>query len=222
VNLLAAKPWLLHDPIAGWLIAASAGALILGEVGATYLGQARAGKRRPFGSVAESLLLVRRRDGAISQDRSTRWILVLASRIGFLAALAIAALAPGLRVYADNWWTLGLGVAIVFVGVVLRAWAIVTLGRHFRREVTIEPGQRLVRRGPYRVLRHPSYTGLLLAITGFGLAVGSWVGAAVGLLILFLGTVPRIRVEERALAEAFGAEYEDYARSTARLVPHVW
>lgn len=75
---------------------------------------------------------------------------------------------PGLRVYANNWWTLGLGVAIVLAGAVLRDWAIVSLGRYFRREVTIEPGQRIVRRGPYRVLRHPSHTGIFLIVAGFG------------------------------------------------------
>ncbi len=194
----------------------------IGEVIATYLGQARDGRRRPLGSVAESLLLVRRRYGSASQDRGTLWIIVLASRAGIVAALAIAALVPSLRLYANNWWTLGFGIALVLAGVALRAWAIVTLGRYFRREVTIEPGQRIVRRGPYRWLRHPSYAGLFLSFTGLGLAFGSWVGAAVALLLIVVGLLPRIRVEERALAHAFGADYEDYASSTARVLPHVW
>jgi protein-S-isoprenylcysteine O-methyltransferase len=88
--------------------------------------------------------------------------------------------------------------------------------------VTIEPGQRIVRRGPYRLLRRPSYTGIFLIFTGFGLACGSWVGAAVALLVVFAGMLPRIRVEERALAQAFGADYTDYANSTARVLPYVW
>ena len=112
--------------------------------------------------------------------------------------------------------------AIVVAGVALRAWAIVTLGRYFRREVTIEPGQRLIRRGPYRVLRHPSYTGLLVSCFGLGLAFGSWVGALAGLAIVLAGLLPRIRVEEQVLAGAFGQEYAAYARETARLVPYVW
>ena len=97
-----------------------------------------------------------------------------------------------------------------------------SLGRWFRREVTIEPGQRLVRRGPYRVLRHPSYTGLILIFAGFGLAIGSWFGAAAALVLVLAGMVPRIRVEESALANKFGAEYTEYASSRARLLPHVW
>ena len=79
-----------------------------------------------------------------------------------------------------------------------------------------------MRRGPYRVLRHPSYTGLILIVAGLGLAFGSWVGAAVALLIVFAGMLPRIRVEERALARAFGTDDADYASSTARLLPRVW
>jgi protein-S-isoprenylcysteine O-methyltransferase len=215
-------PLLLHDPAASELIGAAVIAMVGGEVVATYLGQARHGERRPLGSLAESVLLVRRRSPSSSQDRWTKWIVVLASRVGVFAALAIAALAPGLRAYANDWWTLGSGVAIVLAGTALRAWAIVTLGRYFRREVTIEPGQRLVRRGPYRLLRHPSYAGILLSVAGLGLAFGSWVGAAVALLVGFAGMLPRIRVEERVLGHAFGAEYADYASSTARVLPHVW
>ena len=213
---------LLDDPVASWLLAAAVLAMVAGEVVPTYLGQARDGKRRLLGSLAESLLLVRRRDGAVSQDRWTKWIIVLATRAGVIAALAIAVFLPGLRAGANNWWTLGLGVVLVLAGVALRAWAILSLGRYFRREVTIEPGQRLVRRGPYRVLRHPSYTGILLSFAGLGLAFGSWVSAAVAVLILFAGMLPRIRIEERALAQAFGADYTDYAKSTARVLPHLW
>ena len=88
--------------------------------------------------------------------------------------------------------------------------------------MTIEPGQTLVRRGPYRVLRHPSYTGLILIFAGFGLAIGSWLGAAAALVCITAGLLPRIRVEEAALAKTFGAEYTAYAGSTARLLPHVW
>jgi protein-S-isoprenylcysteine O-methyltransferase Ste14 len=88
--------------------------------------------------------------------------------------------------------------------------------------VTLPAGQRLVCRGPYRMLRHPAYTGIFLIFAGFGLAFGSWVSAAVALLIVFAGILPRIRVEEHALAQAFDADYTDYANSTARILPHVW
>jgi protein-S-isoprenylcysteine O-methyltransferase Ste14 len=221
-TLPAGMALLSHDPAAHWLVVAAAAATVVGEVVATYLGRARDGERRLLGSLADSLLLyLHGRGAALRQDRGTRLIVALAMYLGVAAALVIARV-PGLRTYANDWWTLGLGIAIVLAGVALRAWAIVSLGRYFRREVTIEPGQTLVRRGPYRVLRHPSYSGLFLIITGFGLAFGSWVSAAVVLLVVFAGMLPRIRVEERALAQAFGPAYTDYASSTARVLPHVW
>jgi protein-S-isoprenylcysteine O-methyltransferase Ste14 len=215
-------PLLLHDPVAHWLVVATAVAVVVGEAVATYLGQARHGERRVLGSLADSLLLyVPGRGAAMRQDRGTRLIVALALYVAIAAALAAARI-PRLRVYANNWWTLGLGVAIVLAGAVLRDWAILSLGRYFRREVTIEPGQRIVRRGPYRVLRHPSYSGLFLILAGFGLAFGSWVSAAVALLIVLIGMLPRIRVEEHALAQAFGVDYTNYANSTSRVLPHVW
>ena len=108
--------WLLHDPAARRLVVAAVGALVVGEVAATYLGQARDGDRRLLGSLAESLLLTRRRDAAVPQDRWTKWIIPFASRVGLGAALAIAAFVPGLRAYANDWWTLGLAVAVVLAG----------------------------------------------------------------------------------------------------------
>jgi protein-S-isoprenylcysteine O-methyltransferase Ste14 len=219
--MLAIVALLSHDPVAHWLVVAAAVAVVAGELVATYLGQARDGERRLLGVLADSLLYAHRRGAAVRQDRGTKLIIALGAYLGVTAAL-VTATVPRLRAYADDWWTLGLGVAIVLAGIALRAWAIVSLGRYFRREVTIEPGQRLVRSGPYRVLRHPSYAGLFLIFAGFGLAFGSWVSAAVALVVVFVGTLPRMRVEEQALARAFGAEYADYASSTARVLPHVW
>jgi protein-S-isoprenylcysteine O-methyltransferase Ste14 len=215
-------PLLLHDPVAHWLVVGTAGAVVVAEAVASYVGQARDGNRHRLSSPRDSLLLyVRGRGAALRQDRGTRLIIAAAAYLGIAAALAIAR-APALRAYANNWWTLGLGVAVVIAGTALRAWAILSLGRYFRREVTIEAGQRIVRRGPYRVLRHPSYAGIVLIFAGFGLAFGSWVSAAVALLIVVVGLLPRIRVEEHALAQAFGADYTEYANATARVLPHVW
>jgi protein-S-isoprenylcysteine O-methyltransferase Ste14 len=219
---LRVMPLLLHDPVAHWLIVAAAVVVVVGEVVATFLGHPRDGKRQARRRPMDSLrLYLQGRGAAMRQDRGTRLIVTLALYLGIFAALAIANVS-GLRAYANNWWTLGLGVALVLAGTVLRAWAIVSLGRYFRRDVMIEPGQQIVRRGPYRVLRHPSYTGIFLILAGFGLAFGSWVSAGVALLIVFVGMLPRIRVEEQALSQAFEADYTDYANSTARIIPHVW
>jgi protein-S-isoprenylcysteine O-methyltransferase len=202
---------LVDDHVARSLLVAAAIVVVAGELLATYLGQTRDG-RRVFG---------RSGDGLVRQDRGTKLVVAAGAYLGVGAAVLIAK-APGLRVGANTWWTLGLGLAIALAGAGFRDWSIVSLGRYFRREVTIEPGQTIVRRGPYRWLRHPSYTGLALMIAGFGLAIGSWLGAAAALVIVTAGLLPRIRVEEAALAQTFGAEYTAYASSTSRLIPHVW
>jgi protein-S-isoprenylcysteine O-methyltransferase len=76
--------------------------------------------------------------------------------------------------------------------------------------------------GPYRLLRHPAYAGNLLAALGFGLALTNWAGLALAAGVPLLGHLPRIRVEERAMAGALGTEWLSYAAGTARIVPGVW
>jgi protein-S-isoprenylcysteine O-methyltransferase Ste14 len=180
------------------------------EVVATYRGR---------GSLREAFAIGR---GHSPADRGTKQVLVLAMVAGVFAAAFIARDAPALRAGANTWRTLAVGAGIVWLGIALRVSAVWTLGRFFRREVTIETGQTVVETGPYRWVRHPAYTGDLLIAFGLGLAWGSWVGAAVALVVAFAGHVPRIRVEEAALREALGETYERYARRRARLVPGVW
>ena len=107
-------------------------------------------------------------------------------------------------------------------GLLLRAWAIRVLARQFTVDVSVRPDHELVRRGPYRLVRHPSYTGALLTFLGFALALGSWASLAAVMVPVVLAFLRRIRIEERVLAEAFPEAYPAYARTTWRLVPYVW
>jgi protein-S-isoprenylcysteine O-methyltransferase Ste14 len=153
-------------------------AAAVAEVAATHLGQGRNGRRRIGRSIAEAVLLTRRPDSAHADDRGTKQILVFAALVGLLAGWGIAHV-PALRTYADTWWTLAVGAIIALAGVCLRSWSVWTLGRHFRREVTIEADQNVITTGPYQWVRHPAYAGNLLTYGGLGLALGSWVSAAV-------------------------------------------
>jgi protein-S-isoprenylcysteine O-methyltransferase Ste14 len=118
-------------------------------------------------------------------------------------------------------WVSFLGVTIMLLEIVLRQWAIWVLGGFFSTEVKIMSNQRIVREGPYKILRHPSYTGLMI-ILGFGLAVGTWLGTVVALLLSGSAIGYRIRVEENALRKEFGAGYLDYAKKTKRLIPFLY
>jgi protein-S-isoprenylcysteine O-methyltransferase Ste14 len=98
----------------------------------------------------------------------------------------------------------------------------VTLGRFFTVDVTIEKDHEQVERGPFRLVRHPSYTGVLLAFVGFALTLRNWGAILVVLLPIFVAFVRRMNVEENALTEALGNQYRDYIRRTKRLVPGIY
>jgi protein-S-isoprenylcysteine O-methyltransferase Ste14 len=104
----------------------------------------------------------------------------------------------------------------------LRARSIATLGRFFQYWIKVQPGHRVVTNGPYRYVRHPSYTGIALVLIGIALACDDvWSLLAVAVLG-GVGLAVRIRAEERQLTEALGAEYQQFATSRKRLVPGVW
>jgi protein-S-isoprenylcysteine O-methyltransferase Ste14 len=178
------------------------------------------------GVVAE-LVVTRLRGGATRstappQDRGTKQVLVLALLAGLIGGAWLARDFSGLRAGANTWATYAVGLAVLWLGIGLRVSAVWSLGRHFRREVTIEPGQTVHTSGPYRYVRHPAYLGDLLIVFGLVLAWGSWIAAAIGTAIALAGHIPRIRVEEAALRSSLGEEYDRYAAHRARLVPGVW
>jgi len=155
------------------------------------------------------------------EDRANRWVLPTLAVIGLLSAF--------LPAYTDriDFWTIGgetvrwIGVLLFAVGGVLRLWPFFVLGSRFSGLVAIQPGHRLVTSGIYALIRHPSYLGLLVNALGWALAFRSGVGVFLVALML-VPLVARIRSEERLLRQHFGAEYDDYARHTWRLVPGLY
>jgi protein-S-isoprenylcysteine O-methyltransferase len=157
----------------------------------------------------------------VDRDRGSGRLIIVITWIavpaGFVLAHVDFARLPGGRrpVY-------GVGLGLLVCGIALRQWAIRVLGRHFRRRVTIQAGHEVVRRGPYRVLRHPAYAGSLVAVVGIGVAFASWPALAVCVVPITTAVVHRIRIEEAALEGALGDAYRDYERSTSRLIPGFW
>jgi protein-S-isoprenylcysteine O-methyltransferase Ste14 len=139
-----------------------------------------------------------------------------------IAALAEAAWLPRLDTgpkWARPCWVAG--VAVTGTGIALRQWAIHTLGRFFIGHVLVQPGQTVVSTGPYRWLRHPSYTGQWLEMIGIGLATGNAASITTCVLMPLIGITARIKGEERELlAELPG--YREYIQGKPRLIPHIW
>lgn len=173
--------------------------------------------------ISEVLLTVTRRsrgDGA-RQDKSTLGVLWVVIILSVIAGLFVAAwVAAGTLPNRDVWRLLGL---IVFVlGIAFRWWAIVVLGRFFTVDVQIARDHELVDRGPFRLVRHPSYTGVLLGFVGFAVSLANWMAMLVVLVPIFLALLRRIQVEEEALSAALGERYTSYMRRTKRLVPGIY
>jgi protein-S-isoprenylcysteine O-methyltransferase Ste14 len=145
-------------------------------------------------------------------------------RAVFFAAILVLplarTLAPGAVLGGAGVFVLG--AVVGWLGLLLRWWSFATLGTSFTTVLMTSPGQVVVDRGPYRALRHPSYTGLLVAFVGAGLMLGNWVGAVASFLMILAALVSRLLREERAMVDALGDAYVSFAKGRARLVPFVW
>ena len=173
--------------------------------------------------LSEAALATFKRSGAPSQatDRSSLrilWLVILAS---ITMAIVGARYLPQFesRLLASGY---ALGVLVFVAGLALRWYAIMYLGRFFTVDVAIAEDHRVVDSGPYRIIRHPSYTGALLAFLGLGICLGNWVSLAIATAPIMLAFMRRIHVEEAALNRALGDRYAAYARHTKRLVPWVY
>ena len=155
------------------------------------------------------------------EDTKNRWI--------FLPILVLGFALGWLPAYTDRReiWTIDgdvaryFGLAIFVVGIVLRLAPVFVLGRRFSGLVAIQEGHELVTGGLYRVIRHPSYLGLLLGLFGWALVFRSAIGLLVSLLLI-PPLVARMNSEEALLASEFGERYAEYRRRTWRLLPFLY
>lgn len=140
---------------------------------------------------------------------------IYATQVGALIELVVRK--PALHFDTVAWGVLGVAVA----GLALRSWAVRTLGRSFTLQLYVEPGQRIVQDGPYRWIRHPSYTGAWLTFVASCVLLGSRVTAGLAAIALAAGFARRISHEERLLTERCPG-YRAYAARTGALLPRVW
>ena len=115
-----------------------------------------------------------------------------------------------------------IGLFVMWCGIGLRLWSFQTLGRYFTFTVQTSQDQPVISAGPYRVIRHPGYSGILLAVIGIGFVIDNWASLAALAGATTCGIIYRITVEERALSRDLGGRYQSYAESRKRLVPWVW
>jgi protein-S-isoprenylcysteine O-methyltransferase Ste14 len=157
--------------------------------------------------------------GGRAHDRATRVLIAVTIWIAVSVAAVAASRATAPQI-AEPYRTAGL--SVMWLGLGVRVWAIAALGRAFRTTVEVDLGQAVVSTGPYRWVRHPSYSGLLLIVLGCGLASGNWLALALCAVLPLPALLRRIQVEEAELTRVLGDRYRAYQAQTKRLIPRVW
>jgi protein-S-isoprenylcysteine O-methyltransferase Ste14 len=174
---------------------------------------------------AEVYLVLRNKvqeKGKTTIDRRTRNY----NFISLMIAISCAAIISWIPLFQFNrrgtsivFW---IGIIIICLGLFLRYWSINLLGRYFRTTVELEIGQKIIQKGPYKWIRHPSYSGIILFCIGYGLAVQSWLSLIIAVSLPTIALLYRIKIEEKALVRGIGTEYEAYQKKTKKLIPGIW
>jgi protein-S-isoprenylcysteine O-methyltransferase Ste14 len=174
--------------------------------------------------LSEVVLIVftrRNRRSVLPRDRGSRTILWCAIVVSIAAGTAVQAVSSA-SIRIPEPWLLGVSLLLLVGGFIIRWTAILTLGRFFTTSVAIHEGHRLVRTGLFRLVRHPSYSGLVLLFLGMALSFGNWLSFAIIVVPFLAALLYRIQVEESSMVEALGQDYVEYCRTTKRLVPGIF
>ena len=153
---------------------------------------------------------------------SRRWHVV---PLAIVAALLLWRARTPLPVLGERFmplaaWPFWLGSALTAAGLLFAVWARAHLGGNWSGTVTIKKDHELITSGPYAIVRHPIYSGLLLAFVGSAMARGDW-GGVLAVALAFWALWRKSRIEERWMHDEFGEAYQDYRRRVAALVPFV-
>ena len=161
-------------------------------------------------------------DASKARDQGSLNLIVILWWIGIAVGFSLSTLVPQAAISWKRTSLFALGICFMLLGVALRWYSAAMLGKYFTFDVSIQSDQILIEAGPYRYIRHPSYSGALLTLFGFSLALGNWAGLVAALSCLGLAYAYRIPVEESALALALGETYRQYMKRTWRLVPFLF
>jgi protein-S-isoprenylcysteine O-methyltransferase Ste14 len=122
------------------------------------------------------------------------------------------------RIIPQDVTSYTIGAALTFIGLLFAVWARYHIGRNWSGVITLKEDHALIRSGPYALVRHPIYSGLLLAIIGSAIARGD-IAAVLAIIAVLYAVLRRVQIEERWMSEIFGSAYADYKASTPALIP---
>jgi protein-S-isoprenylcysteine O-methyltransferase len=163
----------------------------------------------------------RSRDDSVDADRRSLRVLWISNTVAVFGGIVASYRLPEAAIGAARplFW---IGTMLFALGLALRWYSIYYLGRYFTVNVAIHSRHEIIDTGPYKLIRHPSYLGALLAFLGLASCLANWVSLAIIVIPTMLAFRRRMNVEEHALASALGTPYTNYMRRTKRLVPNFY
>jgi protein-S-isoprenylcysteine O-methyltransferase Ste14 len=160
--------------------------------------------------------------GKTTIDKGTRYL----NFIAMIAGISLAALLNGFTKFffagSRTALVFYIGVAVSLAGLALRIWSVSILGKSFRTTIETDQDQKVVSSGPYKLIRHPAYSGLLLICCGYGIALQNWLSLLAAVILPLAALLYRIYIEEPVLAASLGPDYVAYQKRTKKLIPWVW
>lgn len=174
--------------------------------------------------VLETVAAIRKRsrDKSRYRDRGSYGVIITFLWIGISLDFALSFLLPTAAIRWERSTIFYAGVALMLAGLAFRFYAMSFLGKFFTYRVAVQSGQTVIQSGPYKYIRHPSYTGALITLLGLALALGNWAGLFALLGLMGLAYAYRISAEEAALVAELGEPYKQYMERTRRLVPFLF
>jgi len=154
------------------------------------------------------------------KDQGSEWLLWITAFIAVTTG-CLMAIYSDQPIFKDFRWA-QLGLLLMIFGVTFRFIAIRQLGKFFTVDVILHKDHQLIQTGLYKKLRHPSYTGIMVTLMGFGLSLNHYWSLLMVVSIFFIALQNRIRIEENALLQQFGDQYRHYQKNTARLFPFIY
>lgn len=197
------EPLIFQSSIARIALWGALAAWILPEIGRSVAARARGG-------------------AGPNLDRGSGWVILIGLWLTVILGIELARHVAAGTIPWIRKELFAAGILLMIVGVAFRWYAIRVLGRYFSVVVTVQREHRIIDHGPYRLIRHPSYSGTLITILGYGLALGNGLSLGVMLACGFSMYAYRVAVEERALVDSLGERYRAYMKRTKRFIPWIF
>jgi protein-S-isoprenylcysteine O-methyltransferase len=142
----------------------------------------------------------------------------------YISQLAVICEATYYRYPASIEWNLltSIALCVIIIGLLIRTWSVQTLGKYFTMHLAVQQNQQVIKSGPYKYVRHPSYLGAFLMYVGIPIFLHAWFSLFFTVIILSIAWGRRICYEEKMLIDTFGEEYESYCHSVKRVIPGIW